>query len=116
MPSFLTSRIALLNQILDEVGDLAAHGELADAVASESGLKITPFTNTVPEEASVLMRRAHAVLPYSKITDLLLEVGRWARFRRHFTHLKTGEPAKDQILLLIAILADGITFQHLQDG
>lgn len=29
-------------------------------------------------------------------------------FSKHFTHPKTGEPAKDQILLLTATLADGI--------
>jgi Tn3 transposase DDE domain len=54
------------------------------------------------------MRRAYALLPHIKITDLLLEVDRWTGFSKHFTHLKTGEPAKDQILLLPAILADGI--------
>jgi hypothetical protein len=62
------------------------------------------------------MRRAYALLPHIKITDLLLEVDRWTGFSRHFTHIKTGEPAKDQILLLTAILADGINSRHLQDG
>jgi TnpA family transposase len=66
------------------------------------------LTNSVPEEASVLMRRAYALLPHIKITDLLLEVDRWTGFSQHFTHIKTGEPAKDRILLLTAILADGI--------
>ncbi len=106
--SYVTQRIAQLKQSLDEVDGLAARGELPDAAVNESGLKITPLTNTVPEEASVLMRRAYALLPHIKITDLLLEVDRWTGFSRHFTHLKTGEPAKDQILLLTAILADGI--------
>ena len=68
--------------------------ELPDAAVSESGLKITPLTNAVPEEASVLMRRAYALLPHIKITDLLLEVDRWTGFSKHFTHLKTGESAK----------------------
>ena len=31
-------------------------------------------------------------------TDLLLEVDRWTGFTRRFTHLKTGEPAKDPTL------------------
>jgi hypothetical protein len=106
--SYLAGRIAQLKQSLDEVNALAARGELPDAAVNESGLKITPLTNTVPEEASVLMRRAYALLPHTKITDLLLEVDRWTGFSRHFTHIKTGEPAKDQILLLTAILADGI--------
>ena len=106
--SYVAERVAQLKQSLDEVDGLAARGELPDAAVSESGLKITPLTNTVPEEASVLMRRAYALLPHIKITDLLLEVDRWTGFSKHFTHLKTGEPAKDQILLLTAILADGI--------
>ena len=106
--SYVAERIAQLKQSLDEVDGLAARGELPDAAVSESGLKITPLTNTVPEEASVLMRRAYALLPHIKITDLLLEVDRWTGFSKHFTHLKSGEPAKDHILLLTAILADGI--------
>jgi hypothetical protein len=106
--SYVAERIAQLKQSLDEVDGLAARGELPDAAVSESGLKITPLTNTVPEEASVLMRRAYSLLPHIKITDLLLEVDRWTGFSKHFTHLKTGEPAKDHVLLLTAILADGI--------
>ncbi len=48
----------------------------------------------------------YGLLPHVKITDLLLEVNRWTGFTRSFVHLKTGEPAKDQTLLLTAILAD----------
>jgi TnpA family transposase len=106
--AYVAGRVALLKQSLDEVDSMAARGELPDAAVSESGLKIMPLINAVPEEASVLMRRAYALLPHIKITDLLLEVDRWTGFSKHFTHLKTGEPAKDQILLLTAILADGI--------
>jgi hypothetical protein len=57
--------------------------------------------NIVPEEASLLMRRAYALLPHIKITDLLLEVDRWTGLSKHFTHLKTGEPDQSR---------------HLQDG
>ena len=106
--AYVAKRIAQLKQSLDEVDGLASRGELPDAAVSESGLKITPLTNTVPEEASVLMRHAYSLLPHIKITDLLLEVDRWTGFSKHFTHLKTGEPAKDHVLLLTAILADGI--------
>jgi hypothetical protein len=38
----------------------------------------------------------------------LIEVDHWTGFTRHFTHLKSGEPAKDKVLLLTAILADAI--------
>jgi len=58
--------------------------------------------------APVQPRSGYALLPHIKITDLLLEVDHWTGFSKHFTHLKSGEPAKDHILLLTAILADGI--------
>ena len=105
---YIAERVAQLKVSLDEINGLAARGELPDAAVSESGLKITPLTNTMPEEAGALMRRAYALLPHIKITDLLLEVDRWTGFSQHFTHVKTGEAAKDRILLLTAILADGI--------
>jgi Tn3 transposase DDE domain len=54
------------------------------------------------------MRQAYALLPHVKITDLLLNVDRWAGFSRHFTHLNTGQPCEDRTLLLTAILADAI--------
>lgn len=105
---YIAERVAQLKVSLDEINALAAHGELPDAAVSESGLKIIPLTNTVPEEAAALMRRSYALLPHVKVTDLLLEVDRWTGFSQHFTHVKTGEAAKDRILLLTAILADGI--------
>ncbi len=36
-----------------------------------------------------------------------MEVASWTGFTQHFTHLKTGEPAKDLEPILAAILADG---------
>ncbi len=39
------------------------------------------------------------VLPHVKITELLLEVDEWTGFTRHFTHLKSGDLAKDKNLL-----------------
>jgi hypothetical protein len=41
-------------------------------------------------------------------TELLLEIDHWTGFSRHFTHLKSQEPATDKVLLLTAILADAI--------
>jgi TnpA family transposase len=48
------------------------------------------------------------LLPHVKITELLMEVDEWTGFTRHFTHLKTGDTAKDKTLLLTTILADAI--------
>jgi len=39
-----------------------------------------PLANAVPDEADVPMRRAYALLPHVKITELLLEVEEWTRF------------------------------------
>jgi TnpA family transposase len=37
-----------------------------------------------------------------------MEVDEWTGFTRHFTHIKTGEEAKDKTLLLTTILSDAI--------
>jgi hypothetical protein len=84
--AYVTERVALLKQSLDEVGGLAARGELPDAAVSESGLKITPLTNTVPEQASVLMRRAYTLLAHSANSGspsraILCIARRWSRKR-----------------------------------
>ena len=105
---YIHDRLALLEQRLDVVNALAAADELPDAVITESGLKVTPLTNSVPADADELARQAYALLPRVKITELLMEVDAWTGFTRHFTHVKTGESAADRALLLTVILADAI--------
>lgn len=87
---------------------MAAANDLPDAIITESGLKITPLDAAVPETAQALIDQSAALLPHVKITELLMEVDEWTGFTRHFTHLKTGDTAKDKTLLLTTILADGI--------
>jgi len=105
---YLTSRLALLQEQLEKVNDLALAQELPDAIITDSGLKITPLDAAVPESAQALIDQASAILPRVKITELLMEVDDWTGFTRHFTHLKSGEVTKDRTLLLSAILADAI--------
>jgi Tn3 transposase DDE domain len=105
---YLHDRLSLLEDRLQTVDQMAATDALPDAVITESGLKIAPLTNAVPEEADSLMRQVYALLPHVKITELLLEVDEWTDFTRHFTHVKSDETAKDRTLLLTAILADAI--------
>ena len=106
---YLLKRLTLLEQQLDTVNRLAAANELPDAIITvESGLKVTPLDAAVPDTAQALIDHAAMTLPHVKITELLLEVDEWTGFTRHFTHLKSGDLAKDKNLLLTAILADAI--------
>lgn len=106
---FLETRLAVLEREPATVERLAAANELPDAAINSSGrLKITPLDNAVPEEAEALMQQVYSLLPHLKITELLLEVDSWTGFTRHFKHLKSGEAAADQHLLLTTILADAI--------
>jgi TnpA family transposase len=105
---YLNDRLLLLEQQLKTVNRMAAANDLPDAIITESGLKVTPLDAAVPAAAQALIEEAAMLLPHVKITDLLLEVEEWTGFTRHFTHLKTGDVAKDKILLLTTILADAI--------
>lgn len=105
---YLQQRLAHLTQQLETVNRLAAAGELPDSSLTAAGLKITPLDAAVPEAAQALIDQVARLLPHVKITDLLLEVDEWTGFSRHFTHLKTGAPAKDGALLLTTLLADGL--------
>jgi hypothetical protein len=95
---YLGERLLLLQQQLENVDRIAQADQLPDAIITASGLKITPLVNAVPDEADILMQRAYALLPHVKITELLLEVDDWTGFTRHFTHLKSGDTAKELFL------------------
>jgi hypothetical protein len=103
---YVEERLAALRGALDQTETLAAAGELPDAELTGTGLKISPLENNVPKEADALRDALYRLVPHVKITDLLMEVDRWTGFTRHFVHLKTDEPVKDQALLLTALLAD----------
>jgi TnpA family transposase len=105
---YLHGRLSLLEQQLAVVNRMAVSNDLPDAIITGSGLKITPLDAAVPESAQTLIEQTATQLPRVKITDMLMEVDQWTGFTRHFTHLKTGDTAKDKKLLLTAILADGI--------
>jgi len=105
---YLAERMCLLQNQLATVNELAKFGKLPDVTLTKGLLKITPLTNLVPDEATAAMNKVYALLPHVRITELLLEVDRWTGFTQHFTNLKTEEPASDKVLMLTAILADGI--------
>lgn len=103
---YLSERLDLLRAALDETDRLAGSDALPAARLNGKGLKIDPIEDDTPPEAKHLKAQLYGLLPHVKITDLLLEVDRWTNFTRHFTHLKSAEPAPDRSLLLTAILAD----------
>jgi hypothetical protein len=78
---------------------MAAANNLPDAIITDSGLKITPLDATVPDTAQALINQSAMLLPRVRITELLIEVDEWTGFTKHFTHLKTGNIAKDKTLL-----------------
>ncbi|TVT54828.1 MAG: Tn3 family transposase [Azoarcus sp. PHD] len=105
---YLSERLELLETQLATVNRMALANDLPDAIITESGLKITPLDAAVPDAAQALIDQTTMILPHVKITELLLEVDEWTGFTRHFTHLKSGDLAKDKALLLTTILADAI--------
>ena len=105
---YLRTRLALLKEKLHQVDQLASDGELPDAEITGELLKVSPLKKSVPEEAEQLEDEAFAMMPHLKITELLLEVDQWVEFTRHFTHLRSGDLARDRSLLLTVILADAI--------
>ena len=103
---YLSERLKLLKEALEDTNRLAGADGLPDVRINDKGLKISPLEDDTPPEAKLLKSQTYGLLPHVKITDLLLEVDRWTNFTRHFTHLKSAEPAADRSLLLTAILAD----------
>ncbi|WP_374694587.1 hypothetical protein [Escherichia coli] len=112
---YLHERLTLLEAQLATVNRMAAANDLPDAIITESGLKITPLDAAVPDTAQALIDQTAMVLPHVKITELLLEVDEWTGFTRHFTHLKSGDLAKDKNLLLTTIPPTRSTWPD-QDG
>jgi hypothetical protein len=105
---YLQARLALLQEKLHQVDRIAGQGELPDAEITGELLRVSPLKKAVPEEAEQLEEEAFALMPHLKISELLLEVDQWTDFTRHFTHLRSGELARDRSMLLTVILADAI--------
>ncbi len=83
---------------------MAAANDPPDAIITESrGLEDHAAGCGGSTIAQALIDQTATVLPHVKITELLLEVDEWTGFTRHFTHLKSGDLAKDKNLLLTTI-------------
>jgi hypothetical protein len=106
--AYLNERFKLLQKKLESDCKLAQSGEMIDAYMSNGKIKVKPLTKLVPKEAEDLAKKVYRLLPYVKITELLIEVDHWTGFTDSFTHLKNGIKVEDKNLLLTTILSDGI--------
>ena len=106
--TFIAARRTLFDERMTAVDARAAEGELPDVTLTKGVLKISPIEKSTPPEAEALAARLYAMLPRIRVTDLLAEVASWTLFPDCFTHLRTGETAADNHILMAGLLADGL--------
>jgi hypothetical protein len=68
---YLSDRLKLLREALEDTNRLAGADELPDARINDKGLKISPLEDDTPREAKLLESQTYDLLPHVKITDLL---------------------------------------------
>jgi hypothetical protein len=105
---FIEIHRALLDKRMAAVDTRARDGLLPGVTITKGVLKITPIEKSTPPEAEALAARVYAMLPRIRVTDLLAEVAGWTRFPECFTHLRTGETAADNRVLMAGLLAEGL--------
>jgi TnpA family transposase len=104
--TYLSERGAVLHEQLSRVVQLAKEHALPDVRIDANKVRITPLDAEIPEGVEELARQAYAKVRRIKVTQLLIEIDQRTHFSRHFTHLHSGEPAKDREALFAALLAE----------
>ena len=97
--AYLAERKVLLHEQLTQVGHLFKDNALPDVRIDKNKVSITPLDAEIPEGVVELARK-YAKVRRIKITQLLIEIDQLIHFSRHFTHLHSGDPAKDREALL----------------
>ncbi len=107
---YMRPRLAYLHERLSTVDTLLSQQALADAEMRDGRLHLTRSTNPIPAGQEKFSDLLYSVVPFIKITDLLLEVDATTHFTRAFTHRQTGEviAEADRLTLLTAILAEAL--------
>lgn len=106
--AYLEDRKEKLHEALTEVGRLMRRGELEGVSLEKGTLKISRPKKDEPESMDAITRLVYSLVPRVKLPDLLVEVDSWCEFSERFTHLKTGEPAKDKKVLYASLMAGGV--------
>ena len=107
LEEYIAERAEELQRELSKVGRLISQGKLKDVRLEDGELKFKRAKTSVPKGMKELTQKVYDQMPRIKLTDLLVAVDSPIGFTNNFTHLKTGEPAKDAEPILAAILADG---------
>lgn len=106
--TYLAERQQALHAQLSAVAALVSEQALPDVKLSDGKLSVARLQKAVPDGVDEFVRRAYALVPRIKLTDLLIEVDASTGFSRHFTHLRSGETVKHRAVLFAVILADAI--------
>jgi len=105
---YLEGRKEKLHESLTEVGRLVRDGELEGVSLEDGRLRISRPKKDEPDGMDGVARLVYSLVPRVRLTDLLVEVDSWCGFSGRFTHLKTGECARDKKVLYAALMADGV--------
>ncbi len=103
---WLAARGAELDRRLKGFARRLRRGELEGVELRDGRLHVSPVKAATPPEADALADRIDAMLPRTRITEVMHEVSRATGFAAAFTNLRTGERCDNQNALLATILAD----------
>lgn len=106
--SYLRPRHEILHEQLQRVEEGLTNKTLPEVEILGERLKLGRTKLDIPKDMQQVTRAVYKLLPRIPITDLLLEVDASVHFSRHFSHLQSGDPLDNPVLLCTALLAGAI--------